>query len=86
MIRNRINEVEDYERHQEEQERWYKEQEEEALKKRQQDIDMYNDYLNAIAESRLLTPEHESYLNGLYADEIAEAEQEEADREAAWKA
>ncbi len=86
MIRNRINEVEDYERHQEEQERWYKEQEEEALKKRQQDIYMYNDYLNAIAESRLLTPEHESYLNGLYADEIAEAEQEEADREAAWKA
>ena len=85
-IRNRINEVEDYERHQDEQERWYKEQEEEELKARQQDIDTYNDYLNAIAESRLLTPEQESYLNGLYADEIAEAEQEEADRKAAWEA
>ena len=85
-IRNRINEVEDYERHQEEQERWYKEQEDEELKARQQDIDTYNDYLNAIAESRLLTPEQESYLNGLYADEIAEAEQEEADRKAAWEA
>ena len=85
-IRNRINEVEDYERHQEEQERWYKEQQDEALKKRQQDIDTYNDYLNATAESNTITPEQESYLNGLYADEIAEAEQEEADREAAWAA
>ena len=85
-IRNRINEVEDYERLQEEQERWYKEQQDEALKKRQQDIDTYNDYLNTTAESNTLTPEQESYLNGLYADEIAEAEQEEADREAAWAA
>ena len=85
-IRNRIKEVEDYERAQEEQERWYKEQEDEELKKRQQDIDMYNDYLNAIAESNTLTPEQESYLDGLYADEIAEAEQEEAEREAAWEA
>ena len=85
-LRNRINEVEDYERHQEEQERWYKEQQDEALKKRQQEIDTYNDYLNATAESSTLTPEQESYLNGLYADEIAEAKQEEADREAAWAA
>ena len=85
-IRNRINEVENYERGIEEQERWYKEQQDEELKKRQQDIDIYNDYLSSIAESSILTPEQESYLNGLYADEIAEIEQEEADRQAAWEA
>lgn len=85
-IRNRINEVEDYERGIEEQERWYKEQQDEELKKRQQDIDTYNDYLSSIAESSTLTPEQESYFNGLYADEIAEVEQEEADRQAAWEA
>lgn len=85
-IRNRINEVEDYERGIEEKERWYKEQQDEELKKRQQDIDTYNDYLSSIAESNTLTPEQESYFNGLYADEIAEAEQEEADRQAAWEA
>ena len=85
-IRNRINEVEDYERGIEEQERWYKEQQDEELKKRQQDIDTYNDYLSSIAESSTLTPEQENYFNGLYADEIAEVEQEEADRQAAWEA
>lgn len=85
-IRNRINEVEDYERGEEEKERWYKEQQDEELKKRQQDIDTYNDYLHDTAESNTLTPEQESYLNGLYADEIAEVEQEEADRQAAWEA
>lgn len=85
-IRNRINEVEDYERGIEEQERWYKEQQDEELKKRQQDIDTYNDNLSSIAESSTLTPDQENYFNGLYADEIAEVEQEEADRQAAWEA
>ena len=84
-IQNRIDELESYEQAQEEQEEWYRQQAEEEERKRQKDEDTYKDYLNTMhAELAPLFGTVKDFLNGLYADEIARAEDEAHEQEEAW--
>ena len=84
-IQNRIDELESYEQAQEEQEEWYRLQAEEEELKRQIDEDTYKDYLETIhAELAPLFDTVKDFLNGLYADEIAMAEDEAHEQEEAW--
>ena len=83
-LHNRIRDVEDFEANEERQEAWYKEQADEDAKQRQRDIETYDDYLNETADELAISPEADNFLNGLYADELAEAAQHDADMEEAW--
>ena len=84
-IQNRIDELESYEQAQEEQEEWYRQQAEEEERKRQKDEDTYKDYLDTMhAELAPLFDTVKDFLNGLYADEIARAEDEAHEQEEAW--
>ena len=83
-LHNRIRDVEDFEANEERQEAWYKEQADEDAKQRQRDIETYDDYLNETADELAISPEADNFLNGLYADELAEAAQHDKDMEEAW--